>query len=95
MSGARDPVGPVLAAGGVAEAVIAALRRRNRGLVVENRGAYLRAVAPGRCVLRRADVEEALGRRFVLPRELETVMPSFHGRLAFTAEGAEWALDRP
>ena len=88
----RDPVGPVLASGAVADAIVEALRRRNDSLAVDHRGAYVRAYAPGRCVLRRADVEARLGRPFAMPRDLEQVMPSFQGRLVFTADGAEWSF---
>ena len=83
-------VGPVLRTGEVATAVVAALRTDNPALVVQDHGAYLRAVSPGRCVLSRDRVETLLGRPFVLPGDLEEIMPSFKGRFAWTEDGAAW-----
>jgi hypothetical protein len=89
---ASDAVGPVLIPGGVTDALLAALRRRNPEMRVAPQGAYVRVLAPGRCRLVRADVEELLARSFALPGDLEAVMPAFKGRLAFTATGAEWSF---
>lgn len=83
-------VGPVLTAGEVAAAVIAALRERNPDVVVVDRGAYLRALSPSRCVLERAAVERVLGRPFHLPVDLEHVMPSFVGDLTIGDDHAIW-----
>jgi hypothetical protein len=87
-----DPtaVGPVLSAGDTATALIAALHEANPALVVVDRGAYLRALAPARCVLERALVEQALGRHFRLPVDLELVMPSFVGVLSIDDDRAVW-----
>jgi hypothetical protein len=84
-------VGPVLEASEVAAAVIAALREVNADVVVTDRGAYLRATAPGRCVLRRDAVERQLGRAFALPSDLERVMPSFVGDLSIDEDEAIWS----
>lgn len=89
-SGLEPMVGPVLVANSVGAAVAAALAGLNRGLIVDDHGSYLRVRASGRCVLTRAAVEAHLGRTFVLPVELEAVMPSFAGRLRLTDDGAEW-----
>jgi hypothetical protein len=83
-------VGPVLEASDTAAAVVAALREINADVVVTDRGAYLRAMAPGRCVLRRDAVERQLGRPFTLPGDLERVMPSFVGSLAIDEDEAIW-----
>jgi hypothetical protein len=40
---ASECVGPVLAAGPVADAIVAAIRRENDGVEVTDRGSYLRA----------------------------------------------------
>jgi hypothetical protein len=84
-------VGPVLCAGDTATALIAALREVNHDLVIVDRGAYLRALAPDRCVLDRAAVERELGRPFRLPMDLELVMPSFQGELTVDDDRAVWS----
>lgn len=88
-------VGPVLAAGPVADAIVAAIRRLNAEVAVKSRGAYVRVLVPGRCVVSRAAIEEALGRPFRLPGDLERAMPAFKGRLRVTGDQAEWALAGP
>jgi len=90
VSDVDECVGPVLEAGETAAAVIDAIRSSNPGVEVRDRGAYLRVLVPGRCVLERAEVERALGRAFRLPGDLEQVMPSFSGRLRMSGERAVW-----
>jgi toluene monooxygenase system protein D len=78
-----DPVGPVVQAGQLANAVAQAAQIDNEGKRVEvrGRGAYVRIeVDGGECVLRRKTIEEALGRPFQM-RDLEISMPSFVGRI--------------
>ncbi|GAB3854419.1 hypothetical protein GCM10028801_08510 [Nocardioides maradonensis] len=78
-----DPVGPVVQAGELADAVAEAVRIDNGGkrVDVRNRGSYVRIeVEGGECVLRRTTVEEQLGRPFNM-RDLEVSMPSFVGRI--------------
>jgi hypothetical protein len=89
MSGA-DGVGPVLEAGEVASALIAAIREHNREVEVQDRGAYFRVLARGRCVLPRQVVERLLGRAFRLPGDLELVMPSFKGTFSVSEDEAVW-----
>ena len=89
---AGDGVGPVLESGPVGEAIVAAIRATNPGVVVVDRGSYLRVLVPGRCELSRLAVEERLGRPFRLPGDLERAMPSFKGRLAIGEDGATWTL---
>jgi hypothetical protein len=91
MDGERRRVGPVLEHGETARAIIAAIRETNADVEVMDRGAYLRVRVPGRCVMAREAVERALGRPFVLPGDLEAVMPSFMGRLHMDEEQAVWA----
>ena len=88
----RAAVGPVLELGAVADAIVQAIRRRNADVRVVDRGAYLRVGVPLRCVLRRADVEESLGRPFRLPNDLEMVMPSFKGNMTLDAEEVVWSF---
>jgi hypothetical protein len=85
-------VGPVLEAGATTAAVVAALRAANPGVELLDRGAYLRVVVPGRCLLRREDVERELGHGFRLPVDLEAIMPSFAGRFTVDDDEATWEL---
>ena len=86
----RAQVGPVLEAGATALAVIAAIRKHHPDASIQDRGSYLRVSVPGRCVLRRSDVEHELGRPFALPGDLEQVMPAFSGRMHLDQDEASW-----
>jgi len=90
-----DDVGPVLEAGEVADAVIAAIREHNEHVTVRDRGAYVRVLVPRCCILRRDAIERALGRPFALPGDLERMMPSFQGRLTMDDDQAEWSWSTP
>ena len=85
-----DYVGPVLEAGEVAEAVVAAFRSLNTGVTVEDRGSYLRVQCPGCCKVTRPAIETFLGRPFQLPGDLECVMLSFKGSFTVTEDEASW-----
>jgi len=85
-------VGPVLEAGDTAQAVIAAIRERHPEVEVRDQGSYLRVLCPRRCSVAREAIEQRLGRGFVLPGELEQIMPSFRGRLRIDEDHAEWSL---
>jgi toluene monooxygenase system ferredoxin subunit len=87
-----DEVGPVLQSGPVTEAVVAAIRAQNAGARVVDRGAYVRVLCPGRCVVTRAAIEAATGAAFRLPGDLELIMSSFKGRFAVTSDEARWEL---
>lgn len=92
--GARraDAVGPVLDAGEVADAVVAAIQDLNDSAIAVDEGAYLRVKVPGRCVVTRAAIERRLGRPFQLPGDLEKIMPSFKGRMRCDEREASWTL---
>jgi hypothetical protein len=93
---ARDPsgsVGPVLESGEMAQAIISAIRAQNDRVDVHDRGAYLRVLVPGACRVTRLAIEEALGRPFVLPGDLEGLMPSFKGQLAVSEDEVSWTLE--
>jgi hypothetical protein len=90
---ARGRAGPDLFAGEIGQAVIDALREDNPELEVRDWGAYLRASAPVRCVLRRAAVERRIGRPFALPGDLERVMPSCRGRISIADDEVVWAAE--
>ena len=89
----RDPVGPVLQSGPIADAIIAALRQLNPELEVIDRRSYVRVAAPGRCRLTRAAVEAQLGVPFRFPGDLEQVMTSFRGRFAVDEDEARWGKE--
>jgi toluene monooxygenase system protein D len=86
-----DYVGPVLQAGVVAEAVIAAIRQLNSTVVVLDRGAYQRVLVPQRCVITRMAVEAHLGRPLRFPGDLEKIMPAFQGSFTVSEAEAAWA----
>ena len=86
-------VGPVLEASEIGRAIVAAILTCNAEATVDDRGAYLRVSVPGRCIVTRRDIESQLGRHFVLPRDLELVMPAFRGLLRMSQEGVEWRLE--
>jgi hypothetical protein len=90
----NDGVGPVLEASPSGRAVLAAIREQNHLVAVEDRGAYLRVLVPGRCIVTRLAIERALGRAFRLPADLEPLMPSFKGLLAITEDRVEWSFGR-
>jgi hypothetical protein len=85
-------VGPVLEAGAVASAILAAIREENPEVHVEDRGAYWRIGVARRCQVTRLAIERHLGRGFRLPGDLELVMPSFQGRLIVSSQEAAWEL---
>ncbi|MEP6653275.1 MAG: MmoB/DmpM family protein [Myxococcales bacterium] len=85
-------VGPVLTAGRVADAIVAAIQKENVGVQVTDRGSYLRVSVPDRCQVSRAAIEAALDQAqpFRLPGDLERVMPSFSGRFQVSEDAAAW-----
>jgi toluene monooxygenase system protein D len=87
-----DHVGPVLQAGALTDAIIAAIRDLNNDVVVVDRGAYLRVLAPRKCVVTRVGIEKHLGRAIRFPGELETVMSAFKGAIKLTQDEAVWQL---
>jgi|SRR5246127_780393 hypothetical protein len=90
-----DCVGPVLQSGPVANAIIAAIKDLNQDVMIVDRGAYVRVLVPGCCVVTRSAVEKHLGRSFRFPGELETVMSAFKGVLQLNQDDAEWRFPPP
>lgn len=88
----HDWVGPVLQRGPLADAVISAIKACNATVELLDRGAYVRVLAPQRCVVTRAAIEAALARPFRLPGELEAIMSSFKGRLRIDEDQVVWEL---
>ena len=85
-----DHVGPVLQAGALTNAIVAAIRDLNSEVMVVDRGAYLRVLAPRSCIVTRASIEKHLGRPVRFPGELETVMSAFKGDISLTQDEAVW-----
>ena len=86
----ENEVGPVLLAGRVADAIVAAIRRQNAGARITLRGSYVRVAVSRRCEIDARVVADLLGAPFRLPSDLERVMPSFRGRLRLTEDQAAW-----
>jgi toluene monooxygenase system protein D len=86
----REPAGPVLEAGPIADAIAAAMRQLDPEVETIDRGSYVRVVGRGGCRVTRAAIEAQLGHPFVLPGDLERVMPSFRGRFYVDEEEARW-----
>jgi toluene monooxygenase system protein D len=85
-----DHVGPVLQAGALTNAIVAAIRDLNSDVIVVDRGAYLRVLAPRTCMVTRISIENHLGRPMRFPGELETVMSAFKGTIRLTQDDAVW-----
>lgn len=83
-------VGPILLAGRVSEAIVAAIRQQNAGVRVFQRGAYLRISVSGRCEVGAEAIGRMLGEPFRIPQDLERVMPSFRGRISLSEDLAVW-----
>ena len=86
----ENEVGPVLLAGRVADAIVAAIRRQNAGARVSVRGSYVRVAVSRRCEVHARVIEDLLGEPFRLPADLEKVMPSFRGQMRLSEEQALW-----
>src|SRR4030088_350700 len=89
-----DHVGPVLQAGALTNAIVAAIRDLNSEVIVVDRGAYLRVLAPRTCTVTRVSIEKHLGRSMRFPGELETVMSAFKGSLQLNQDDAAWRFAR-
>ena len=90
-----NEVGPVLLAGRVTDAIVAAIRRQNAGARVSLRGSYVRVSVPERCQVDGVVVEQILGERFHMIQDLERVMASFRGRLSLSEDAARWEAGPP
>src|ERR1700733_7228427 len=88
-------VGPVLQAGGVSDAIIAAIKDLNQDVLVVNRGAYLRVLVPQKRVVTKSGIEKHLGRSFRFPAGLETVLSAFKGAVPRTDSEAPGQLAEP
>lgn len=64
--------------GDVVEAIIEAVEKDNRGVVVEDFTVFKKVKAPGKLLLRRETVEECLGREWEMD-SLQLFMSSYFG----------------
>ena len=83
-------VGPVLMAGYMTDAVINALQIENPTLRVLDHGSYVCLQATNRCVLHATTVTRFLGRTFLLPRDLESILCSFQGKMQISCDQIIW-----
>ena len=88
-------VGPVIQAGEIAQAVVEAVRADNPGkeVHVQDRASYVRIEVADECMIRRATLQEKLGRPFLM-QELEVSMPSFAGQIENTSDYVKFYLAR-
>jgi len=83
----NNMVGPILRQGEVANAVAeaAALDNPGKTIGVDDKVAYIRVQTEGEMTIRRATIEEMLGRPFVM-RDLEVNLASFAGRIEINTD---------
>ena len=88
-------VGPVIQAGGIADAVVEAVKADNPGkqVHVQDRASYVRIEVEDECLIRRTTMQEKLGRPFHM-QELEVNMPSFAGQIENTSDYVKFYLAR-
>ncbi len=91
----NNRVGPVFIGGEVAEAAIEAAEIDNEGkeIHVEDRKAYVRIETDSELILKRATLEEMLGRPFHM-RELEISLSSFAGQIDVGTETVRFYLTK-
>lgn len=91
----NNRVGPVIRACEIARAVIEAAHEDNpeRDIVVDDQLAYVRISTDGEMVIRRATLEQALGRPFQMA-ELELNLATFAGRIETTQEQVRFYLSK-
>ena len=87
-------VGPVLEATQRGRALARAIAGSNPGARVQDRGGYLRVLVPARCSVTRTEIERALGAPFLLPQDLEALMPAFKGVLSIEGDEVQWSSQR-
>ena len=82
-----DAVGPILKSGDIASAVVEVVEQDNPDseFKIDDSGGYIRIETPRECWIRRATVEDLLGRPFSM-QELGIVLASFAGRVETTPD---------
>ncbi|MGQ0699481.1 MAG: MmoB/DmpM family protein [Panacagrimonas sp.] len=91
----NNRVGPVLRQGALARAVIEAAEADNpdKIIAVDDKLAYVRVSTEGELILRRATIEEMLGKPFRMS-ELEIELSSFSGRIENSAEQVRFYFEK-
>jgi len=91
----NNRVGPVLRQGALARAVIEAAEADNpdKIIAVDDKLAYVRVSTEGELILRRATIEEMLGKPFHMS-ELEVELSSFSGRIENSAEQVRFYFEK-
>ncbi len=97
MSTNTKMVGPVVRGmdAALAEAMISAIETDNPDVDVDvdDQGGYIRITTPGRCLLTRASLEDALGKKMQL-HQIEPQLAGFAGRMQVGDEEVVWYLER-
>lgn len=91
----NNRVGPVLRQGALARAVIEAAEVDNpdKTIDVDDKLAYVRVSTDGELILRRATIEEMLGKPFRMS-ELEVELSSFSGRIENSVEQVRFYFEK-
>lgn len=88
-----NAVGPILRMGDEVELITAAIEDDNPGreIAIIDRGAYVRIHASDHLRVTAESLKRHLGENFEI-RSLESMMPSFSGRIRTTSDSIEWSL---
>lgn len=91
----NNKVGPILRQGALATAVAEAAEIDNpdKKISVEDKMAYVRVMTDGEMLLKRATIEEMLGKPFKM-HELEVELSSFAGRIDFETEQVRFFFEK-
>ena len=91
----ENAVGPVLRTSDEVDAIAAAIEDDNPGVEIEmtDHGSYVRIHASGRLQVTEKSLKKYLGPDFEL-RELESMMPSFAGRITTSSDSYVWSLGK-
>jgi len=91
----NNMAGPLLRGGEIAAAALEAIEIDNpeKRLRVEDHGTYMRVEAEGGLIIRRATMEEILGRRFAM-QELEVNITGFSGQIETDENQMRWFFRR-
>ena len=97
MSTQTKMVGPVVRGmdASLAEAMITAIETDNPDVYVDvdDQGGYIRITTPGRCLMTRASLEDALGKSMQL-HQIEPQLAGFAGRMQVGDDEVVWYLER-